>query len=180
MPSGTDAFPAIVRVTLVIGVIELAAKSAALDPSSELLTLPNSVTPLKKSSVTGNAPYLARASGSASNPKVLRGLEKSKVTVVTFIKSTGDRTRGVLVSTAGGEPQLDQVVGTVNSCIRAENVTVRKASDRVSVVSPSIPVIGIRLVEPVYAASGSGICVNPAPFAAGIQRSNAATTVILE
>lgn len=178
MPAGSSEFPSMVRVTLVIGVIELAAKSAAPKPVRSLLTVPNSVAPLKKSSLTGNVP--SKASGSASNPKVLKGLEKSKVTDVVVRKSTGDRTRGVLVSTVGGEPQFDQVVGTVNSCIRAENVTVRKASDRVSVVSPSIPIIGIRVVEPVYAASGSGICVNPAPFAAGIQRSKAAKTVILE
>src|SRR5436305_1451300 len=63
--------------------------------------------------------------------------------------------------------------------MRAENVTVRLASERVSVVPPSGPVIGIRVVELVYAASGSGIWTNPA-FAAGIQRSKPAKTIILE
>jgi hypothetical protein len=138
-----------------MGIVELAAKSAALDPSIVLLTVPNSVTPLKKSSVTGNAPCVV-ASGSASIPKMLRGCEKLKVMEVS-VKSKGDRTRGVLLSVAGGEPQAVQVSGTVNFSMRVENVTVRLGSERVSVVSPSGPVIGIRVVELVYALFGSGI-----------------------
>jgi len=109
---------------------------------------------------------------------MLRGCEKAKV-IEVIVRSAGDRTRGVLLSTAGGEFQVDQVLGTVNFCIRVENVTVRLGSERVSVVSPSGPVIGIGVVELVYAASGSGICINVA-LAAGIQRSKAAKTVILE
>ena len=101
------------------------------------------------------------ASGSASKPKVVRGCEKLMVTEV-IVKSEGDRTLGVFPSVAGGEPQAVQVVGTVNFCIRVENVTVRLESERVSVVPPSGPVIGMRVVEVVYAPSGSGICINPA------------------
>src|SRR5215212_7282779 len=130
VPAGTCWLPSIVRVTLVIAVIELAANSAEVVPSNVLLTVPNSVTPLKKSSRIGNAP--SNASGSASNPKVLRGCEKLKLTEVVVRKSTGDRTRGVLVSASGGELQFVQLAGTVNFCIRVEKVTVRLGSERVS------------------------------------------------
>jgi hypothetical protein len=78
VPAGSIAFPSIVSVTLVIGVMELAAKSAEVDPSRLLLTVPRGVTPLKKSSRMGNDP--SNASGSASNPKMLRGCEKTRET----------------------------------------------------------------------------------------------------
>ena len=88
-------------------------------------------------------------------------------------KSVGDRTLGVLLSTAGGVFQLVQLSGTENFVISVENVTVRLESKSVVVVEKSAPTIGIRVVELVYPLVGVEIGIKDA-FAAGIQRSRPA------
>jgi hypothetical protein len=109
---------------------------------------------------------------------MLKPCEKSSVIEVT-VKSEGDKTFGVLLSTAGGVFQAPQVDGTENFSISVENVTVRLESKSVFEVEKSAPTIGIRVVELVYALFGVGIRTKPA-FAAGIQRSRPAHTAILE
>src|SRR5258708_15808045 len=123
----------------------------------ELLMIPSEVTPFLNSTETGKKPCV-NASGSTSSPNVLRPVEKLRMILLMFWKSTGARIFGVLVSTAGGVPQVPQL--PMNVCMLVLKETVRLGSDREFVVSPLLPVIGSKVVLDVYAASGWGIWMN--------------------
>jgi hypothetical protein len=179
VPAGSGPFPAIESTTLVIGVVELAANSAPVLPSRLFVIVPNRLAPLKNVAETGKKPC-ENASGSASNPKTVRGVENDKVTDVTFRKSSGDKTFGVLVSTAGGVPQGPQLPSATEKTSKSdEKVMVRLGSESEVNWVPTGPGIGRRVVEPTYAAFGSAIGTNVA-FAEGTKPNRPTNAAIVE
>jgi hypothetical protein len=153
----------VVILMLVIGVVELAANRRALkEPSGIKLILPMLVAPLKKFSVMGSGP---NPSGIPSRPNKMTGWESVMVSRVDVVPGV-IRTRGFAFSTAGGAPQLNQlVVGvaiTVATVNGSENVAVRIPSVSEEIFASSAAVTGIRLVDDVYAESGCAIVRNVA------------------
>jgi hypothetical protein len=84
--------------------------------------------------------------------------ERFRVTPAGDEESTS--TRGVLVSVAGGEPHVAQVPGTVAAVSAEENVKVRVPFESDVNEVPFAAVMGISVVDPVYATVGVKIWEN--------------------
>src|SRR5262245_56572054 len=129
-------------------VVDAANSRAPALPSTSNAICPTWVTPLKKTAVIGNRPIGA---GWASRPNVNSGLS---VVIISEVKASVQRTRGVALSVSGGDPQLDQVVGVVNATIGMSKDAVTPAPVSEVTALKSGSVMGSRLVPARYAALG--------------------------
>lgn len=145
-----------------VGEVDVPAKSMAPPfPLTFTLMLPIFAAPLKKFAVIGNVGLFTLGSGSASRPKVKSGRENVKVSSVE--PSPGVfRTRGVEDSVNGGLFHVAQVAGTVLASTPVENAIVRFGSAIEFRVVRSDAVIGMSVVELMYAAFGCGMAMNAA------------------
>jgi len=142
--------------TLVIGLVLVAAMTAAELKVTDRDTLPSTVVPLKNVAVSGNAvagspPELA---GSISNPKVFTGVPNVSVRLV---RSAGvASTLGVLLSVCGGDPQNAHppTAPTVSAVMPLENVIVWLLAASTDRIVESGTVIVVTSVPPVYAEVG--------------------------
>jgi hypothetical protein len=85
--------------------------------------------------------------GSASNPNALAGLERDMVSVNTA--AVVDRIRGVLLSVAGGLPQLANAMGTVPAVRPGEKVNVSAPTVSEETAVPSAGIADAMLVVAV-------------------------------
>src|SRR5262249_6167284 len=117
--------------------------SAPWSPSTCRETDPKTVVPFIKVAVIV---WTLNGSGSASNPNIVAGRERVRVTALAPPVA---RTRGVLVSVLGGEFQVCQLLGTVRAVIGIENETVCVAFVTEVTTVPSGTVIGRTVVDPI-------------------------------